>query len=156
MLIRIPGMKRFWNLVPVSGCCVTKFILLHPTYTYKWLKYDTIFWVQMQQIPPTQSIYQSEMVQPLKFINYSFIKCSVMLNFCLLSPFGWRILFFMHNICTSTGFPVDNSKKISLDFHWLICGFSLSLQQIFVGQVKSNEATQKYCIQGIYSAVMAY
>ena len=24
------------------------------------------------------------------------------------------------------------------------------------GQVKNNEATQKYCIQGIYSAVMAY
>ncbi len=27
---------------------------------------------------------------------------------------------------------------------------------MYTGQVKNNEATQKHCIQGIYSAVMAY
>ncbi len=35
---------------------------------------------------------------------------------------------------------------------WLQCN---RLSQ-FKGQVKNNEATQKYCIQGLYSAVMAY
>ncbi len=36
------------------------------------------------------------------------------------------------------------------------CGFLNFTDQMDMGHSKNNEATQKYCLQGIYSAVVAY
>ena len=47
-------------------------------------------------------------------------------------------------------------QKIEHFFHYSQSTLNLCFAYMLVGQVKNNEATQKYCIQGIYSAVMAY